>query len=69
MQETDGMMINRCFILFSHCDYLDSSRYPHDFHRDRIASFCYACQDIWPANDGVNTKFHICSKCGNEMSL
>lgn len=36
----------------------------HCFSRDLASHFCVACQDAWPGNDGVVSKFHKCSNCG-----
>ena len=38
--------------------------YPHAFQRDRSCTFCYVCQDLWPANNGVISNFHKCNICG-----
>jgi hypothetical protein len=38
--------------------------YHHDFKRDRNASFCYICQDAWPANETSVSKYDTCAICG-----
>jgi hypothetical protein len=36
----------------------------HDFKRDRNASFCFICQDAWPANETAVSKYDACAICG-----